>query len=133
MSGPAASPRHDPAVAAAREGVWTLTAAPAVWALHFLACYVLAAVWCARAGRDAALGGARGWIALLSVAALAVLAWLAHRGWRRMRYQGGGRHDGDSVGDRHRFLGMVALLLAALSTVAVLYTAAVAAFVRSCA
>src|SRR5690606_36192532 len=38
--------RHDPAVAAAREGVWTLAAAPAVWALHFLACYVVAAVWC---------------------------------------------------------------------------------------
>src|SRR5690606_25935563 len=85
--------RHEPAVIAAREGVWTLTAAPAVWALHFLACYVLAAVWCARAGRHADLGSARGWIALLTVAALLLLAWLAWRGWRRMRYQGGGRHD----------------------------------------
>lgn len=133
MSGRMQGDRHEPAVIAAREGVWTLTAAPAVWALHFLACYVLAAVWCARAGRHADLGSARGWIALLTVAALLLLAWLAWRGWRRMHYQGGGRHDGDSVGDRHRFLGLVALLLAALSALAVCYTAAVAAFVRSCA
>lgn len=133
MSERASSGQHDPAVAAAREGVWTLTAAPAVWALHFLACYVLAAVWCARAGRDAPLGSARGWVAFLTVAALLLLAWLAWRGWQRLNYLGGGRHDGDTVGDRHRFLGLVALLLAALSTLAVLYTAAVVAFVRSCA
>jgi hypothetical protein len=125
--------RHDAGSAAGREGVWTLAAAPAAWALHFLACYVVAAVWCARAGRAAPLGEARTWIAVLTLLALALLGWLALRGWRRLRFQGGGRHDGDSEGDRHRFLGLVAVLLAALAALAVLYAAAVAAFVGSCA
>jgi len=125
--------RHDPAVAAAREGVWTLAAAPAVWALHFLACYVVAAVWCARAGRDAPLGEARWWIAGATAAALALLGWLGWRGWRRLRYRGGGRHDRDAIGDRHRFLGQVALLLASLAALAVLYAAAVVLIIGSCA
>ena len=58
----------------ARSGVWVLAAAPAVWALHFLASYVLAAVWCARAGRDAALGAAAVAVVLVTVLALGVLA-----------------------------------------------------------
>ena len=33
------------------ETLWTLFTAPVVWAAHFLVCYVLAAVWCAKRGK----------------------------------------------------------------------------------
>lgn len=124
---------RESAIAAGREGVWTLAAAPAVWALHFLGCYVLAAVWCARAGRAASLDEARAWIGVLTLLALAMLGVLAWRGWRRSRHGGGHGRSGDSIADRHRFLGWVALALAALAAVAVLYAAAVVVLVETCA
>ena len=34
------------------ESLWTLFTAPVVWAVHFLVCYVLAAVCCAKRGDD---------------------------------------------------------------------------------
>lgn len=130
---PLRAPADQDAAAAGREGVWTLTAAPAVWALHFLSCYVLAAVWCARAGRDAPLGDARGWIGGLTLLALGVLALLAVRGWRRSRHAGGRSRSGDGAADRHRFLGWLALALASLAAVGVLYAATVVLLVEGCA
>ena len=32
------------------ESLWTLFTAPIVWALHFLVCYVGAAIYCAKPG-----------------------------------------------------------------------------------
>ena len=43
-----------------RESFWRLTSAPAIWAPHFMLCYVTAAIWCAKAaGPDGSLAGAR--------------------------------------------------------------------------
>jgi len=41
-------------------------------------------------------------------------------------------HDDDTPEDRHRFLGFATLLLSALSAVAVIYAAAVIAFIERC-
>ena len=35
------------------ESLWAMIVAPTIWAVHFLACYILAAIWCAKAGRAA--------------------------------------------------------------------------------
>jgi hypothetical protein len=79
-----------------------LIAAPAVWALHFLACYAAAAIACEKAGQPA-----RGALVAATVLALAALAVLGRRGYRR----------------RADFLGRASLWLSALTAVAVVYEA----------
>lgn len=113
--------------------MWTLSAAPTVWAVHFLACYALAAVWCARAGRSAPLGEARGWIGVLTLGALVLLGWLGLRAWRRARAACAVQHALDSTRARDRFMAWIALLLALLAALAVLYAAAAAVLIGTCA
>lgn len=114
-------------------GLWWLTAGPAVWAAHFLASYVTAAVWCARAAPGAPLGGARTALFAYTAVALVAIAWLGWRGWRRHR---AGRqappHDEATVGDRHRFLGLATLLLCGLSFVAGVYSALAVLMIGTC-
>lgn len=112
-----------------------LVSAPAIWAVHFMLCYLTAAVWCAKfAGPDGSLGGARPLIAAYSVCALAGIGIAGWVGWERHSFAGATLpHDFDSPGDRHRFLGFAMLLLAGLSAVATLYTTLAALFVGTCA
>jgi hypothetical protein len=119
-----------------QDSLWWLAAAPGVWALHFLASYATAAVWCAKQGTAASLGPARVSIAAFTVIGLLALGLLARRGARH--YRGAAAHAGDA-GDgrdtsdaRHRFLGFTLLSLAALSGLALLYEALAAVFVGSC-
>ena len=112
---------------------WTLVAGPATWALHFLACYVLAAVWCAKMSRVAALGEAQIALWVLTAVALVVIAGFGWRGWRaHRRGRAAVPHDGPSAGDRSRFLGLASLLLCGLSAVAVLYSALAIAIIGDC-
>ena len=116
------------------ESLWTLFTAPTVWAVHFLFCYVGAAIFCAKPGFlgldfetlrmaiGAATAGALGLIVLA-----AALAW---RQW------GFGTcdppHDDSSRRDRLLFQGYATLLLSGLSFVAVIFTAMPVLFIREC-
>jgi hypothetical protein len=119
-----------------QDSLWWLAAAPGVWALHFLASYATAAVWCAKHGAPAPLGGARLLIAAYTALGLLALAALARRGVRRYRSnadEGGVRDTArDTSEARHQFLGFTLLSLAALSGLAVAYQALAAVFVGSC-
>ena len=69
------------------ELLWTLFTAPLVWAGHFLACYVGAAVYCAKPylfGRG--FGAVRGGIALITLAALAAILLSAFLAWRQWSF-----------------------------------------------
>lgn len=117
-----------------QESLWLLLSSPTIWAAHFLASYVTAAIWCAKyAGETGALGPARTAIALYTLAALlgiGVTGWL---GWRRVDFRRDAMpHDHDTPLDRHRFMGFSTLLLSALSAVATLFVAAVIVFVSTC-
>ena len=114
------------------ESLWTLFTAPVVWALHFLTCYVLAAVWCAKRG-DIGFGIVQAGIATATLLALALIvlsAWLAWRQW------GFGTrdppHDDPTATDRTLFQGFATLLLSGLSFVAVLYVALPLLFIDGC-
>ena len=114
------------------ETLWTLFTAPVVWAAHFLVCYVLAAVWCAKRG-DIGFGVVQAGIATATLAAAALIllsAWLAWRQW------GFGTddppHDDPTGQDRRHFQGFATLLLSGLSLVAVLYVALPLLFIRDC-
>lgn len=107
--------------------VWILVAPLSLWAAHFLICYWVAAIWCAKLALDgpAPLGAVRLAIGALTVAALVVFALLAVIA--RRRYRGELVVDeeitGDSEGARKHFLGHVALLLCALGAMATLFSA----------
>lgn len=117
-----------------RGSLWLLTIAPAIWAAHFLSCYVTAAVWCARfAAPGGALNGIRTAIAWYTAAALmgiAVVGWVGFR--QHMHGTEATTHDLDTREDRHRFLGFATLLLAGLSAVAVTYAGYAATFFDTC-
>lgn len=116
------------------ESLWMLTAGPTVWALHFLACYITAAVWCAKvASRAAALGGTRWAMAAYTVLALALIGYFGWRGLRQHRWGSAhAPHDQPTAADRHRFLGFSTMLLCGLSFVAVIYVAFAVALIGTC-
>lgn len=117
-----------------RQSLLLLIAAPTLWALHFLACYITVAIWCEKvAGREGPLNGARVAVAVFTVLALAGI-WLNGRaGWRRHTFGSSTLpHDFDTPEDRHRFLGFATFLLAGLSAIAVIFVAIVALFFSDC-
>lgn len=116
------------------ESLWTLFTAPVIWAVHFLACYVGAAVFCAKRDMlDFGFEAVRLGVAAGTVVALALIvlsAWLAWRQW------GFGEHDPPheepTRHDRTLFQGFATLLLSGLSFVAVVFTALPVLFLTGC-
>ena len=117
-----------------KESLWLLIVSPAIWAAHFMLCYLTAAIWCEKfAGRDGSLRGVRGAILIYTVAALTGIVLNGWDGLRRHRHGSETTpHDFDSAEDRHRFLGFATLLLSALSAVATSFAAIVALFFEDC-
>jgi hypothetical protein len=116
------------------ESLWAMIVSPSIWALHFLACYILAAVFCAKAGPAADLATVRWWIAGLTVLALGTIAASGVQAYRLGHFMEGkaAPHDADTIHDRRRFLAYATLLLSGLSFVATLFVALPAVFVASC-
>jgi hypothetical protein len=116
------------------QSLWLLVAAPAIWAAHFLLCYITASIWCAKvAGTGGSLATVRIAMVVYTVLALGGIGIIGWSGYRRHRFgQAELPHDADTPEDRHRFLGFATLLLAALSAVAVGYAALVAVFIGDC-
>jgi hypothetical protein len=116
------------------ESLWSLAAPPLVWAAHFMASYITAAIWCAKlGGTDGSLASVRIAIGVYTVVALIAVGLLGWRGFRRHRAGASSLpHDADTAEDRHRFLGFAAMLLSGLSAVAILYAALVPLLIGSC-
>lgn len=113
--------------------LWTLVAAPAVWAVHFLLSYGLAAYVCAP-NDDVfrTIGGVRLFIAILTVIALVLITLAFLRAWHDWRWEGEVGHEEATPEDRERFLEFSTMLLAALSFVGVVLDAAPVLFVADC-
>lgn len=116
-----------------QDTLWTLIAAPAVWAVHFLLSYVLAAYACAP-NDDVfrTFGGLRLFIAGLTVTALVLITLAFLRAWSDWRREGEIEHGEATAEDRERFLEFSTMLLAALSFVGVLLDAAPVLFIADC-
>ena len=115
------------------ETLWTLFTGPAIWAFHFLLCYVAAAVWCAKRG-DAGFGMVQTGVAAATFVALAMIVlsgWLAWRQWGFGTHDP--PHDDATARDRTLFQGFATLLLSGLSFLAVLYVALPLLFIDGCA
>ena len=107
-----------------RNTLWALIASPTVWALHFLFCYVYASVVCAKAGRVAPLDDVRLAVALATVVSLLLVGTCGYFAWRETLIEGDPPpHQESTDEDRLRFLAVATMLLAALSFVAIIFTA----------
>jgi hypothetical protein len=117
------------------ETLWTLFTAPVVWAVHFLVCYVGAAVFCAKqAELGLGFGAVRAGVAGVTVVALTLIAASVYLAWRQWGFGAEDPpHDAPTAGDRKRFQGFATLLLSALSFVAVIYVAMPILFIAECA
>jgi hypothetical protein len=103
--------------------LWSLIVPPTVWSLHFLFCYVYAAIHCAKGGPLQSLDTVRPAIAAVTVIALLIVAASAYVSAQMLIEGDPPPYQESTDEDRHRFLAMAKLLLAALSFVAILYTA----------
>lgn len=125
---------HAPIVAESRQRVWIVPASPVIWAVHFMMCYVTAALWCGMVvGPDGSLLSARLAMTAFSAVALAAIAFVGWLGYRAHSFGAAQLpHDDDTPEDRHRFMGFATLLLSGLSVVAVLYSAMTVLFIETC-
>ena len=115
--------------------LWRVIAAPIIWALHFLFCYVFAAIYCEKMGRGAPLDDPRFWVIVATVVALAGIGWSTHRIWRvraRSLTDNDFEFEHNTPEERHRFLSHMALMLCALSAVAVLYVVIPMLYLATC-
>jgi hypothetical protein len=115
--------------------LWLLCVPVAAWGLHFLAVYVAAAVYCAKAaGLETALdtptATAHWSIVAITLPTLAIYAFAAWRG-----YAGVGRPVpgcGEALPGQGRFLGSIVLMLSGLSAAATIVVASAAFFFGDC-
>ena len=117
-----------------RDSLWGLIAGPTVWSAYFLVAYVVAAIFCAKAGSAAATAPIRLVLLGLGLAALGAIGYAGIDAWRRWRggQEAGPPHDDDTPMSRHQFLALATLLLCALSFVATIYVALPAIVFGSC-
>jgi len=116
------------------ESLWTLFTAPVVWALHFLACYVGAAIFCEKPyllGND--FENLRIGIAVATALSLGLIVLSAVLAWRQWGFgTGDPPHDDPTRRDRLLFQGYATLLLSGLSFIAVVFTALPTIFITDC-
>lgn len=104
--------------------LWRVITPLVIWAGHFLFCYAWAAIACQKAGRSAGLGSTQ----IAELTATAVALALIGAGAVSLR-RGRSLTDNDfefehnTPEERHRFLGHMALMLAILGAVGVVYVA----------
>jgi len=113
-----------------RVTLWTLIVPPIVWAGHFLFSYLWASVQCAKTGEFARypLGFWAGTaVALLLIIASGIVAWV-----QSLTPGDPPPHEHGTDSDRLRFIAYSTMLLAALSSVAVLFTALPVLFIGDC-
>jgi len=101
--------------------LWEITIAPAIWALHFLLCYGLMSLACAKDLFPA--GTVRLVLIAASVAALAAIVGLGLRSLRQWGALKTGEitHPRGTPENRHRFLGHAAFLLSVIAFLGVIF------------
>lgn len=116
------------------ESLWVLIVGPTIWAVHFLLCYLTAAIWCAKvAGTTDSVSGARIAISIYTVVALIGIGIAMIDAYRRHEFgEATLPHDYATAADRHRFLGFAAFLLSGLSFISTLFVGIVVYFIDKC-
>ena len=97
-----------------------ITLGPVIWAAHFVVCYGLVAVTCAKGWE---LAPVRDGLLVFSAVALAAVCWTGWGSWRQWRPDETGDfvNHGGRAEDRHHFLGHAAFLLAIIAALGVIF------------
>lgn len=116
----------------------SLVSAPVIWSVHFVACYVLVSLACAYG-----FGGVGTGIAVLTIAALAMLAYVARINWHKWNHaqrpshpSQAPRHDSQAehrAPELNSFFSLTSMMLCALSAVALMWVAFPAVLLPDCA
>lgn len=108
-----------------------ITAAPVIWATHFVVCYAAVAIACAK-GLD--YEATRLWLLILSAGVLAGIGFVGWRSWRQWAPRETGKlsHPKGRAEDRHHFLGHAAFLLSVISFIGALFTTLPLLFIGGC-
>lgn len=123
---------------AAEEGTTAavLIALPlAIWGVHFLFSYIVAAVYCARSnGIATAIPSIRWLVLAITIAAIAAIGLTLRQGHHRYRRNASGHPVSNSPAQRNqaRFFWTVLLSMSALGTFAILCVAGAALFFGDC-
>ena len=108
-----------------RNHLLSLVSAPLIWAAHFVVCYLLVSMACALD-----FGGMRSGIAVVTVAALALIALAGWSNWRKWAAARRGERP-DAPLDA--FFSLNALMLCAMSALALVWVAFPATMLPLCA
>ena len=121
--------RHE--FAEEQASLFRITFGPLIWALHFLACYGLVAVACAK-GADIAM--VRILLLLGSVVALGGIGWVGYGAFRQWNVVETGDfvHRRGHAEDRHHFLGHAAFLLSIISAIGVIFVSLPLVMIGGC-
>lgn len=115
--------------------LWRVIAAPSIWAVHFLVCYVVGAVYCEKAGRTVTLLPVQWIVGLATAIALALIALVIRSLWK-VRGRSIASQDysfsANVPQERHRFLSHLALMLCVLSIAAIAFVTIPAVIVGTC-
>ncbi len=116
-----------------RERLWIPIVAPVVWSTHFTACYIWIALACGRFAGHGGFEGARTAVAVMTAAAVVIIAicfgYGLHRHGRRLPDRS---NDDGTPEDRTQFMALTTMLLAGLSMAATLYVAVAVIAVGGC-
>lgn len=111
--------------------LFRITLAPVIWAAHFVVCYGLVAVTCAK-GWD--IVAVRQGLIVASLGALCAIGLLGRASWRQWNLA----KTGDRVNrrgaaeDRHHFLGHAAFLLSIISAIGVTFVSMPLVLIGGC-
>lgn len=116
-----------------QSSLFKITLGPLAWALHFVASYAAAAVWCAK-GPGGSILPLRLGIGAMTAVALGLILWVGWRAWQQWDFTDDWdyEHARARGEDRHEFLGHAAFLLAIVSFVGTCYTALPALYIGTC-
>jgi hypothetical protein len=111
--------------------LFKITLGPLIWAVHFVICYGLVAVTCAK-GWD--IGAMRTGLLVASVLALGGIGQVGRTAWRQWNVAATGDYANRSgrVEDRHHFLGHAAFLLAIISLIGVVFVSLPLVLIGGC-
>jgi hypothetical protein len=116
-----------------RANLWTLITPPAVWAVHFLVCYVAAAVLCAKGGMATDFTIVRATVLGATVPALVFILLAGIASYRRWGLDNElPPYDEPTSEHQESFLGIATFLVCGLSFIGVIFVAMPAIFISDC-
>ncbi|MEC7793466.1 MAG: hypothetical protein VX791_08140 [Pseudomonadota bacterium] len=108
-----------------------ITMAPTLWAAHFVVCYALVAVTCAKGWDFPTVRAGLLVFSCLVVGGISLIGWRAWRQWN-VSETGDFINRRGRAEDRHHFLGHAAFLLSVISVIGAIFVTLPLVFIGGC-